>query len=397
MKSCLYCGLNKDDDEFSDEHIWPDALGGDYLSSLWRTDEVCRRCNSISGVFVDGAFIKSVPGAIERWTGAYDYLPATLSLTSMPSIAPPLAYTGRISDPPPRTGHASDVWLGPCGANIIHVRPDDAEPHWSAYAGGDPRAKKLKAGRAYLALTSAEPFWIAATLAAFRAHFERAKRYVINMNVPEQLASYCAELDRSDPVQAADMVVVDAFIAKGRDNEQVANDMVMRVDVVDRFLAKLALAIGYRVLGGSFLESEYSRDLRRAFREADMEKRKAIPILGSGYWSGGTLGELGKLLAWPGGWVLSLMRTHGKLALTILTPSGKDMVVCVCHDPDLVAALPAMYDEGQVWLTVPSLGRAVGPITWGDYLAHRLGQLPHADLADIERRRTDPNALTPCR
>ena len=74
MTTCIYCDEEKDDQEFSDEHIWPDALGGDHLSKFWRTDEVCQRCNSISGLFVDGYFIKSWLGTAERSTGAREYL-----------------------------------------------------------------------------------------------------------------------------------------------------------------------------------------------------------------------------------------------------------------------------------------------------------------------------------
>lgn len=63
MKTCIYCGLDKKNNEFADEHIWPDALGGDFLPTFWRTDDVCGSCNNMSGVFVDGAFIKSFFGA----------------------------------------------------------------------------------------------------------------------------------------------------------------------------------------------------------------------------------------------------------------------------------------------------------------------------------------------
>jgi HNH endonuclease/integrase-like protein len=92
MKTCIYCDQEKADDEFSDEHIWPDALGGDFLPpETWRTDDVCRRCNSLSGVFVDGSFIRSWIGNAERATGARDYLKPTLTA---PLGVLPLDYMG---------------------------------------------------------------------------------------------------------------------------------------------------------------------------------------------------------------------------------------------------------------------------------------------------------------
>jgi hypothetical protein len=136
VKTCLYCGLEKSNDAFSDEHIWPDALGGDHLPLLWRTDEVCVNCNSMSGVFVDGSFTKSWVGAAERATGAGEYLSP-----NQPSAGVLLLdYIGPLPDVPTRQGEIAEYWCGPCGANIIHIRPDDSDEHWKSYAGGDPRA-----------------------------------------------------------------------------------------------------------------------------------------------------------------------------------------------------------------------------------------------------------------
>jgi hypothetical protein len=69
MKTCIYCGEEKNTDEFSAEHIWPDALGGDDLPDFWRTDDVCQKCNNLSGLYVDGAFVKGWAGGAERATG----------------------------------------------------------------------------------------------------------------------------------------------------------------------------------------------------------------------------------------------------------------------------------------------------------------------------------------
>jgi HNH endonuclease len=72
MKRCIYCGQDKPDSAFSDEHIWPKALGGALLPLLWRTDEVCADCNNISGLFVDGSLSKAGAGPLKeqpaRWT-----------------------------------------------------------------------------------------------------------------------------------------------------------------------------------------------------------------------------------------------------------------------------------------------------------------------------------------
>ena len=58
----------KSDSEFSLEHIWPDKLGGALCSSLFKTRDVCKRCNNVAGVFIDGAFIKSAFLALDQGT-----------------------------------------------------------------------------------------------------------------------------------------------------------------------------------------------------------------------------------------------------------------------------------------------------------------------------------------
>ena len=44
-----------------------------------------------------------------------------------------------------------------------------------------------------------------------------------------------------------------------------------------RLLAKLGLALGYKLLGAPFLATDYAKNLRNGFREADSEKRRQIP------------------------------------------------------------------------------------------------------------------------
>ena len=137
-KACVYCELDKPEAEFSLEHVWPDALGGDFLPPLFQTRDVCERCNSLAGRYIDGAFLKSWFGQAERATGWQDYL--DLDIKSQ-SIAP-LHYMGPIADAPKATDDIYEMWIGPCGAHVIHVRDKGAdEEKWDTYAGGDPVAR----------------------------------------------------------------------------------------------------------------------------------------------------------------------------------------------------------------------------------------------------------------
>lgn len=52
---CLYCGNEKNEEDFSQEHVIPKALGGNLTpDNPFTIHNVCRRCNSVAGAFIDG-------------------------------------------------------------------------------------------------------------------------------------------------------------------------------------------------------------------------------------------------------------------------------------------------------------------------------------------------------
>lgn len=380
--------------EFSFEHIWPDALGGGHLSDFWHTTDVCRNCNSMSGVFVDGQFLRGWAGRSERAAGAQEYL----SPTNPAHAVLPLDYLGKLNDPCilPHIAEdeVADWWAGPCGAHIVHFRPAEEEDFWTRYAGGDPRAKKSKAGRAYINLVSSEHYWIVAALVSYKKHFERQPRYVVTPGLPLQWTAFLP-VNRNDPAQTADLRVMDAIAAAARDGTSIRAQVVVGMDSEHRFLAKLALGIGCKLFGARFGEHSEGALLRTAFRMPDLEKRKGVPIMGAGYFAGTPMSAL-DVLSWSGAWVLIVQLLDGALALSVVTPSGRRMTIKVTDDSALTASLPQDYRDGVVWITVPTLGVAVGPMPLPDYAAHKMQVVTHAELAAIEAARIDPATLPPC-
>ena len=105
--------------------------------------------------------------------------------------------------------------------------------------------------------------------------------------------------------------------------------MVIPLDAGNRLLAKLALAMGHKLFGQSFLDTYYSRELRIAFREADYSKRKKSAVRGTSYFSQSLDSKVVDILQFPGAWLLFLKETKGTLVLYVLTPSGQTMSVIV--------------------------------------------------------------------
>lgn len=391
MRICLYCGLAKPDNEFSDEHIWPDALGGNYLPrDVWRTDEVCQRCNSLSGLFVDGSFIRSWMGKAESSNGSLEYLAGKKK-----PAAVPLNYIGPIQNVPTPRGHVADYWAGPCGANIIHIRPDDGDEQWANYVGGDPKAKKAKAGRAYIALTSEDEFWVLVSLMSFKRHFSRQERFIVNADFPPEW--HFKKPDRNDPVQAEDMKTVDTVINYSRTGRPMQTHIGVSLDLGSRLLAKLGLAVGYKLLGPKFLTTESALNLRRGMREANFQKRRSIPLKGSNFLARPGLGGTEKVLSWPGGWVLMVSLVRGNLGLCVISPSGRSMIVLISEDQDLIGALDPQYKDGTIWITVPAAEEAISPIQLAAYLAHQTNAQALPTLTTLASKRGDWTQLPPCR
>lgn len=59
MKRCIYCRQEKDDDQFTLEHVIPQFLGGAYTPESFKIRDVCKNCNNNLGLFVDAGFEKN--------------------------------------------------------------------------------------------------------------------------------------------------------------------------------------------------------------------------------------------------------------------------------------------------------------------------------------------------
>lgn len=380
---CSYCLKAKSIAERSDEHIWPESLGGDPLGWPWRSNQVCRFCNNVAGQWVDAAFVRSWFGSHERRSDTELYLDPRAPHKAVA----PFAYMGTYSHAELRDEETAELWLGPAGETILHVRPRHEEV-WDVVTGGKPTKKRSEGGHAYLAFTSAEPFWVHVALWSFQRHFKFATRTLSNANMPV-MARPLTPVNPHDAEQARHLRILES--TRG----EVKTQSVLAVDFSSRFLAKLALGLGRETLGDAFLETPYARLLSHALWERDFERRQAIAVLGSGFF-----GELSKRLeglslSWPAGWLLITQTSNERRLLTIVTPSGKAMAIQVSDDPELIDTSGAWSKDGQVFLAIPPAGEAIGSIPLPDYLAFLTGVGRHPELERLKSLQRDRMALPP--
>ena len=109
------------------------------------------------------------------------------------------------------------------------------------------------------------------------------------------------------------------------------------------------------------------------------------------------MGRNSKFTYLPGGWLLTLLPVVDRLALMVTMPSSRTMVVQVTDDCELLGRLGLEYQTGLTWVVVPPAQRAVGPISYPDYIAHMTGQRANPDLQLLDDLRGDPSALPPVR
>lgn len=391
MKTCIYCAREKPKSEFSLEHIWPDALGGDRLPNFWKTDQVCQKCNRISGLFVDGAFLRTWIGHAERSYGWDQYL----SLQTPEYNIVPLNFMGNVKHSPQDVD--VDFWTGPCGSHILHFRPAEEGVPFDIYAGGDPKkSKKSKtAGRVYLSLTTRQPFWIQVTLSSLRAHFPHAKRYATNLEVLDGNVGV-EKLDWQDPPFPEDLPIIEDIIEKARKHESVHLQSAVKTDFDNRILSKLALGIGIKVFGHDYICSEHAKKLREAMWEADPNKRAKIDIRGAGYGNQIVPEHTRNLIRWPGGWVLLLKSSRNILMFTMVTPSGKTMTIVVSESFTCSPEEREEYENGWVWVAIPTLGYATEAISLPEYLGFQMGNWRVDVLEEIVRKRTPASELPSC-
>ncbi|MGI9250063.1 MAG: HNH endonuclease [Pseudohongiellaceae bacterium] len=388
MQKCIYCG--KTNVNFSHEHIWPAALGGDFLSEHWKTDDVCQKCNNLAGLFVDGAFIRGFFGTAERAHDGLQYLSPTNVERAIS-----LHYMGTVENVTTTPGEVADYWT--CvGANILHLRAKNGKnlsTNWGAYVGGDlmRSSRTSHAGRVLVSFTSEEPYWINIALNSIKQQFPKAEIFVTNANLDEKETRFQEMILNSDDSQ-----VMDQFTKILDSGEHVKCKSMIDPHADYRFLIKLALGVGYKHFGPNFLSTPYAKKLRKGIWEQDRKKLKALQILGTGYLQGGSNDDIIEGLRWPGGWQLVLLDHCNRLSLMVITPSGQKMVIQVTDECEFLDNFKEKYQTGCFWLTVPAVKRAVGPISYADFLAHMTTcDKKHNGLAEIEAMRGDPTKLPP--
>ncbi|BAQ75229.1 predicted protein [Pseudomonas sp. Os17] len=374
MGHCIYCRKDKDDQEFTLEHVIPQFLGGAHAPDFLKTREVCKSCNSNLGLFVDASFEKN--WIVSNWlressSAFYDKdKPVGVSLLCM----------GNTDLCPPELpeNHVCEMWLGPLGEQVFWLRPHDER--LSAYVGGNPRTMKSTETRAYFLFsenTQQDPLktWLSFEQAF---HGRRVKKVL------------CTEVRGADPASIGfaqpddlDRARTEFFLA----NTEGELEHKMRVTVDPkfdkRFVCKLAIGIAFCLFGSKVLDSDYGKELHKGlWHRGDNDEPE---VRGSVLFSKQGDQDFNRLVGFPNAVAVVLLSTQEGIAINLNINSQLNWTVLCAPNEILTTEDVAKIGDGQILLLVRALQTCIY-LDLPSYLAFKSGLTQHPELNAVLER-----------
>lgn len=375
MKLCIACGKPKS--KFSQEHLVPEAMGGKLCSDLFKTRRVCRDCNSTLGLFVDRPFLKN-------WFVMNDAAIAGLQFADLDNAESwtPLIFIGRVDIPCLNPGLTCELWLGPSGELAHHIHRAD-DPRWDGMAGGNPIGRKADPGRVHLLLTHDDPRRAALFIRSARHAFGKATLLPDNFSISDP-ASFPYLASSLDSVANAELTAIKSAALEGGAAARLSID----VGFEQRFMAKLALGLGFNLLGEAFLGTAWAVRCRAVLWESD-PSRRADMFAGTPFFAEDSeIRRAASHIALKGAYTFGILALGPNLTLILTLPTGKTLAALISDEPDLWAD-PSLVDctWGRIFHLVPQANFFHGPSSMPAVLQHK-GRGPSInELAHIESKR----------
>lgn len=361
---CHYCGKARPDEDLTKEHVLPQALGGNVTPTNPFTLDVCRRCNSACGRHVDGPYIRSWLTQMDRFANGRRYI----DLERDPVV--PLLYMGENQDLQ-WEGKICDYWQGPAGDHVFHfharypdtesVRPEVGRPLNAKAADIDP-------GFIVIFAVATNPLWARCLVRSVMAQIDDAPIFVANASHPPPPGSH----PRFGSITESLRPLIDRLkqVMRG----ELINEIALRPDAGERFLAKLALGFGSLLLDPSFRTSEDATKLRNYLWEKKADEREALKLHGTGFFANRIESNrsLNDVIGWKAGHVI-LLQAFGMeaLGLSVMFYGSQEANIRVTANPDHWDGRMAGTGTPQttLYLVAPGFRTFVGPVPLSKYIA----------------------------
>ena len=370
MPKCVYCNELKDDSEMSKEHVIPQSLGGNLTpTNPFLLYDVCRRCNTLCGRYIDAPFIKSWLNQNAKANNALQYI----DLSKRPIVPLNMGTLHEVQF----SNKICELWLGPSGDLIYHFHtpyPDEPDNPQTIGRPLNIKAEQIDLGFVFLFVHATNPIWHPTIVFSAKSQFEEATLYL--GNGPR------LDNDLFDEIPAELYTLHNEL--KSLCGQEHSTNVSLAIDYGDRFLPKIALGLGTLFLDESFQESESANKLRKCMWTKRREDRGNLGIHGSSFFSE-HVEPLKQILGleWPSGHVIHMMSTGDKLVLYISIFESQAATIEISSDFKHWENI--VDDDGMLFVISPSLQRYVGPIGFLDFFAHKNDPNgKHPGLVDLE-------------
>lgn len=374
MRHCIYCLEEKNDKEFTLEHVIPQFLGGAYAPDFLKTRDVCKGCNNNLGLFVDASFEKN--WMVSNWL---QQASSAFYSTNNP-IGVPLACMGNTDLRPPYLpeDHICEMWLGPYGEQVFLLRPHD--DRLSAYVGGNPRTMKNTETRAYFLFSENTPLNELKTWHSFQQSFHGRKVKKI----------LCCEVEGADPTSIGfaqpdelDQARREFFMNNTEGGQDRKIKIMVNRKFDHRFICKLAIGVSYCLFGPKILDSTYGKELHKGLwhREGDDEPK----VWGNALFSKENNPAFNNIMGFPNAVTLTLFSTPEGVSVNLNITSQLNWTVLCASNEILTTDDIVKIGDGQILLLVRALQTGIY-LDLPYYLACKSGDTSHPGLNEILER-----------
>ncbi|AIT09199.1 hypothetical protein LO80_03905 [Candidatus Francisella endociliophora] len=372
MKVCIYCKTNKDEKQFTLEHVISQFLGGAHAPDYLKTRNVCVTCNSNLGLFVDASFEKDFLVFNELNEAAYAFF------NPDKPVPLPLRNIG-ISDLVPsemKEDEICECWIGPLGEQIYWIRPTDERMYW--YSGGNPRTVKKVRTRAYFIWSERSIKNPIITWLSFKDAFKGRK--VRKISCTQVKGANLVDIGFSEP-DNLDLMRIKYFNNMCSNGQKRENkfSMYLRHDI--RFMAKLAIGLGHVLFGDDFNNSEYTNELHKAlwFREGDREPA----IVGQS-----NLGQdndfLKRECGVSNGVTLTIIPSFKYLTLNLNISRKMNWTIGIAEIDNIKDHIQGDLEHGICIILFKSLEKGLS-LTLPELIAHNSGNIINLELAEVDK------------
>ncbi|MDB6446110.1 HNH endonuclease [Pseudomonas sp. 21TX0197] len=374
MGQCIYCREEKDEQDFTLEHVIPQFLGGANAPDFFKTRDVCKSCNNNLGLFVDASFEKN--WMVSNWlrqssSAFYDKdKPVGVSLICMGNsdLRPPEIFDD----------HICEIWLGPNGEQVFWIRPHDKR--MSSYVGGNPRTMKSTETRAYFLFSENTQNDPLKTWLSFEQAFNgrRVKKIL------------CAEVQGVDPTSIGftppddlDRARQEFFLTNTLDGLDRKMQITIDPNFDQRFMCKLAIGVAYCLFGPKVLHTTYGNELHKGLWHRDGNKEPEIR--GTVLFSNASDPVFNQLVGFPSAVTLGIHSSPAGVAINLNICSQLNWTILCAPNEILTESNLTQIDEGLILVLVRAINTGIY-LDLPSFLSHKTGANSHPALKAIEER-----------